>query len=78
MKLEPLPELLKPGDRIACQRRAGENRQYPPEVLTVLKLCPDGRVLLCREEANGVRAFADQFEMRTLRDYDYRLVKEAE
>ncbi len=68
IKYEPLPGKLKPGDKIAC-RKVGD----PPEVLEVLKVSDDGRVLLCRE--NGVRAFPP-LEMRTLKDYDYELVKE--
>jgi len=70
IEYKPLPDLLKAGDKIACRRWVDGN---PPEVLEVLKVYDDSRVLLVRE--NGNRAFLP-LEMRTLRDYDYELVIE--
>jgi len=69
MTYKPLPTTLQPGQHIAC-RKVGYD---PPEVLEVLKVYDDGRILLCRE--NGNRPFIP-IEMRTLINYDYELVEE--
>ncbi|MDD5485963.1 MAG: hypothetical protein PHW65_00150 [Dehalococcoidales bacterium] len=61
-----LPNKLRLGDLIAC-RKAGN----PPEMLEIIKIYNDGRVLVRRE--NGVRAFAP-IAIQTLRDYDYEIV----
>ena len=59
---------IKVGDKIRCKR--GVDGQ-PPEILDVLKIYDDRRVLLCHE--NGNRAFVP-LNIQTLRDYDYELV----
>lgn len=63
-----LPEKLKVGDHIACSKHYDH-----PEVLEVLTVYDDGRILLCRE--NGDRALIP-LEMGTLRAYDYELLEE--
>ena len=67
MTYEPLPAMLKVGDKIACSKHYIE-----AEVLEVFKVDGD-RVYLMRE--NGV-CFPGEFFMRTLQDYDYKLIVE--
>jgi len=70
MTYKPLPSTLRPGQHIAC-RKLGYD---PPEVLEVLKIYDNGRILLCRE--NGNRAFLP-LPLETLRAYDYELIEES-
>jgi hypothetical protein len=71
MKYKPLPNDLQVGDKIACPRLGSD----PPEVLEVLKVYDDVRVLVCRE--NGLQAFRP-LDITALRDYDYKVVEEGE
>lgn len=62
---------LKVGDKIRCKRGIDG---HPPEVLEVLKLYADGRVLLCTDNGNCVKVYAVPFTIETLEAYDYEIV----
>ena len=69
MNYTPLPAKLSIGDRIACPRC----EPFNPEVLEVLKVYDDGRLLLCRE--NGLRV-TTEYTRDDLARYDYEIVTE--
>ncbi len=68
MNYAPLPATLKVGDKIACPKH-----YETPQVIEVVKIYDDGRVLLIRE--NGNRAFVP-VDVETLKGYDYELIIE--
>ena len=65
MTYEPLPDTLKVGDKIGCQKWT------PDERLEVYKVA-DGRVHLMRMD--GVALKGDGFTRNLLADYDYKIL----
>jgi len=65
----PLPATITPGMKLTCPRVEPDN----PEILEVLKVRDDGRLLLCRE--NG-KVIAAHYTREELAAFDYQLAVE--